>query len=76
MADLYRVDEMEALIRTILETPLQAHLSSAAILQAINDGYREVASRALCIEHEQTVHTIVGSRLIPFVGQRVNQVVC
>ncbi|MFH1147972.1 MAG: hypothetical protein V1736_09745 [Pseudomonadota bacterium] len=71
---LYRVDAMEALIRTRLMEPSTAILTSAIILQVINDAYKEVASRAFCIEHEDTVTTVVGDRLVPFNGYRVTKV--
>lgn len=75
MANLYRVDEMEALIRTVLKEPSQAFLTSAMILQAINDGYKDVALKALSVECEHVVNTVSGSRLIPFLGHRVNHVI-
>lgn len=74
MANLYRVDEMESLIRTTLEVPSQSHISSVTILQAINDGYKEVASRAFCIENEDTVALVSGNRQVGFSGHRVNAI--
>ena len=73
--DLFRSDAMEALIRTRLMESSAEILTSAIILQTMNDGYKEVASRAFCIEHEDTVTTVMGSRLIPFDGCRVNKVI-
>jgi len=72
---LYRVDEMESLIRTTLDIPSQAHVTSATILQTINDAYKNVASRAFCIENEDTVYTVSGNRLVPFAGHKVTKVV-
>ena len=74
IGSLYRVDAMKALIRTQLKEPSTAILSSAIILQAINDAYKEVASRAFCIEHEDTATTVAGDRLVPFSGHRVVEV--
>jgi hypothetical protein len=71
---LYQVDAMESLIRTTLEIPSQAHMSSATILQVINDGYKDVTSRAFCIENEDTVRMVTGNRIVPFTGHRVNYV--
>jgi hypothetical protein len=71
---LYRVDAMEALIRSTLgETP-GTSLSSADILMAINDGYRNVSARAFCIEREAGVATVAGNRVVPFSGHRVDRV--
>lgn len=75
MANLYRVDEMESLIRSDLSEPSQVFLTSAMILQAMNDGYKDVALKALCIESEFVTVTVPGSRLIPFLGHRVNYII-
>lgn len=72
---LYRVDAMEALIRSSLEEPSQAFLTSAIILQAINDGYKDVTLKALCIECEFVTATLPGNRLVPFLGHRVNHII-
>lgn len=71
---LYRVDAMEELIRTALEAPLQAHITSVVILQAFNAGYRDVSALAFCIENEDMVNTVPGNRLAPFIGHKVNYV--
>ncbi len=72
MAQLYRVDEMESLIRTTLRVPSQEILSSATILNAINDGYKDVSARAFCVERKDTVTTETGNRFVAFNGHRVN----
>lgn len=72
---LYRVDEMESLIRTTLELPSQAHVSSAVILQAINDAYKDVAVKTFSIEREDSVNTVAGNGLVPFSGHRVTKVI-
>ncbi len=69
---IYRVDEMEALIRAALEIPAQEHMSSATILRAINDGMKDVAALTSCIEHEDLAVTVAGNRLVPFSGYKVN----
>ena len=71
---LYRVDAMESLIRTELNEPNQTRITSADVLRVLNDGYKEVASRAFCIENEDNDVTISGNRLVSFRGHRVNYV--
>jgi hypothetical protein len=71
---LYRVDEMESLIRAMLRAPSQEHFTSADFLRAVNDAYKDVSSRAFCIEREDIIRTVPGSRLVPFSGHRVNNV--
>jgi hypothetical protein len=71
---LYRVDAMESLIRTELNEPNQTRITSADILRVLNDGYKEVASRAFCIENEDIAATVSGNRLVSFSGHRVNYV--
>jgi len=69
---IYRVDEMESLIRIALNEPSQERITSGDILQAINDGYKEVGTKMFCIEQEDTVYTVAGCRFVPFTGCRVN----
>ncbi|KKR67597.1 MAG: hypothetical protein UU10_C0041G0014 [Parcubacteria group bacterium GW2011_GWF1_40_6] len=68
---LYDVASMESIVRARLQTPAQANMDSVTILAALNDGYRDVASRAFCIEHEDTAYAVEGNRLVPFIGHRV-----
>ncbi len=72
---IYRIDEIEAFIRTALKIPSQAHMPSSVILQTINDGMKEVAVLTSCVEHEDNVQTVAGDRLIPFNGHKVTQVI-
>ena len=69
---LYRVTAMEHLIRTILNEPSTAILSSAEILNALNDGYKNVALLGGCVERLDSVVTVPNSRIIPFSGHKVN----
>lgn len=68
----YSVETMESLIRAALNEPSQARITSSDILRTLNDGYKDVALKAFCIEHEDGVLTTIGSRLVPFSGHRVN----
>lgn len=46
------VTEMELAVRAKLNEPSQARITSAEILNALNDGYKDVAVKALCVESE------------------------
>lgn len=70
----YTVTNMEAALRSEMNQTSTTILTAANILAAINDGQKEVASRALCKEVEDTVVTDAGSCLVKFSGYRVNQV--
>lgn len=70
----YTVTNMEAAIRSEMNQTSTVLLTAAEILAAINDGQKEVASRALCKEVEDTVVTDAGSCLVKFSGYRVRQV--
>jgi hypothetical protein len=65
---------MEAFLRSEMNQSSVVLLTAADVLAALNDGEREVASRALCKEVEDTVVTDAGSCLVKFSGYRVNQV--
>ncbi len=65
---------IEDLIRDTLDVPDERRLPSAEILAAANDGYREVGSRAFCVEREVDVAARTGERIIAFTGHRVAQV--
>jgi len=71
---LYAVSDMESLVRSELREPVENKLTSAEILTALNDGYKDVSSRAFCIENEDTATTVLGDRLVSFDGHRVNNV--
>jgi hypothetical protein len=66
------VGDIESEIRSRLKAPVGSAVTAEMLLQAINDGYKDVASRAFCIEHEDTATTVSGSRLVSFNGHRVN----
>lgn len=51
------VTEMEAAVRAALNEPSQSMITSAEILNALNDGYKDIAVKALCVEGE-VLHTI------------------
>jgi hypothetical protein len=65
------VSEMESVIRSRLNEPSQARITSAEILKALNDGGKDVASLVSCVETEVAVTTVAGNRLVPFSGARV-----
>ena len=69
---LYTVTTMEAMIRAVLDEPSQARITSTQILHVLNDGLKEVAIKALCIERETEVAIMAGERVIPFDGIKVN----
>jgi len=62
---------MESLIRTRLNEPSQARITSADILQALNDGQKDVAIKALCIESIDYVTLAEGARIYPFNGIKI-----
>jgi hypothetical protein len=66
--------EMENIIRSALKESTEDRISQAEIITTINTGYKEVASLAFCYEQQDNVVTVIGDRMIPFSGCRVNQV--
>ena len=73
-ANLYTVHAMETLIRTILNEPSSAILSSAEILRALNDGYKDVSRLAFSIENVRIFGTVPGNSLVKHDAYRVNQI--
>lgn len=71
---LYTVTNMEALVRSELNEPTEYLVTTVQILAALNDGYKEVGSRALCIEREKNVVTISGENLISVGDWKVKHV--
>jgi hypothetical protein len=66
--------EIETLVRSSLNESTEDILTAGDMLNAINDGYKEVTSRAFCIENEENVVTVEGSRDIVHGGSKVNYV--
>lgn len=71
---IYTVSSMENLIRSGLNESATTRISSSEILTALNDGCKEVSSRALCIEREEDAFTVSGNSLVKFSGHKVKQV--
>ena len=69
---VYTIEGMEELIRAALDEPSQARITSADILQTLNDGYKDVAIKTCCIERTIYVTAREGERVIPFNGIRIN----
>jgi hypothetical protein len=74
------VTEMEAAIRVTLNEPTQTCISSAEVLNALNDGYKDIATKALCVESEATVPIETGMKVyqlncIKAIYARVNNTV-
>ncbi len=69
---IYNITEMEAMIRSALNEPSQSRITSAEILRVLNDGQKDVAIKALCIEKEVSVSLQTGQTVVPFDGIRVN----
>lgn len=67
----YTIDTLEAEIRSTLQED-GIGLTYDQILVSINDAYREVASRTLCIERADSAQSIQGCRFIPFSGHNVS----
>lgn len=66
---IYTVTNMEALVRSELDEATEYLVSTPELLAALNTAYKEVASRALCIEREGNVVTISGEPLV-YVGDK------
>jgi hypothetical protein len=67
------IDTMENFIRSELHIPGDG-LSSPMVLNALNDGYKEVSAKILCIEVPTPVYTIPDSPFITFTGHKVQSV--
>jgi hypothetical protein len=65
------VYEMEAAIRATLNEPTQTCISSAEVLSVLNDGYKDVASKALCIEEETLLPIEENEKIIASGGLKV-----
>jgi hypothetical protein len=65
------VTEMEAAIRATLNEPTQTCISSAEVLNALNDGYKDIASKALCIEEETLLPIEENEKIIASGGLKV-----
>jgi len=57
------IAEMEALVRAILNEPGQSKITSEEIRNALNDGYKDVASKALCVEDETLFAINAGQKV-------------
>ncbi len=68
------ITTMEALVRTRLNEPSTVMLSSTEILRALNDGQKDVAIKALCIEKEVLVVLDTSQATIPFTGIKINYI--
>jgi hypothetical protein len=64
---------MESLTRSTLNELSQVRLPSPVIQAELNSGYRDVASKAFCIEHIDTLVVLPLTTIIPFTGHRVNK---
>lgn len=73
---IYSVANIEKLIASELQCNSELQISGSDILTAINDGYKEVSSRAFCIEDTVDVTTIVNSRFVEYSGHKVVDVYC
>jgi hypothetical protein len=71
---MYPVDTMDSIIRQELNERAMERITPNQVLDSINDGYKEVSSRAFCVEHEDLVSTVSGERLVKFSGNRVNKI--
>lgn len=65
---------MESIIRSDLNESSTVRISSAEILTALNEAYKEVASRGLCIEAEDYAVTIDGNNFVKTTGNTVTYV--
>ncbi|MFH1230614.1 MAG: hypothetical protein V1709_03870 [Planctomycetota bacterium] len=65
---------MESLVRSTLNKSSNVILTQAEIFTSLNDGYKEVSSRSLCIEHIDELTTSTDSRIIPFSGYKVTKI--
>jgi hypothetical protein len=64
-----------ATLTELIRAALARRVSEAEILRALNDGYRDIAARAFCIERKFKLPTVAGARAIPFPwGIRINHV--
>jgi hypothetical protein len=68
------VNILVELIRIELNEFSETRITADDVWRAIEDGTKEVASRAFCIEEEQPVTVTDGESVVPFEGQRVNYV--
>jgi hypothetical protein len=69
-----RIDTIEYQIMSALTEQSPAALSSAMLINAINDGHKDVAAKSLCLESESVVSTVPGSRFVPFSGYKVKDI--
>lgn len=70
---LYQVDAMEKLVGEYLGEDI-LNVFPNDILNALNDGYKDVSAKAFCIERADSALTISGHRLVPFTGHKVTDV--
>jgi hypothetical protein len=73
---IYSVANIEKLIASDLQCSSELQIPGPDILTAINDGYKEVSSRAFCIEETYDATTAVDSRIIEYSGHKVIDVYC
>jgi hypothetical protein len=71
---MYNVKTIEQLVNTELVMIADNTLSGTEVLSAINDGYKEVAALAGCIENVDTVLTVSGSNSISYSGNQLNRI--
>ncbi len=69
------IEEMTDEIRSKINIPDIFFITDIEILAALNDGYKEVSVKALCIENTETITTVVGERYYQFTGIKINEAV-
>lgn len=65
------VYEMESAVRSALKVSSTTMITSAEVLSALNDGYKDVASKALCIEEETLLPIEENEKIIASGGLKV-----
>lgn len=68
------VSEMESAVRSALKVSSTTMITSAEVLSALNDGYKDVASKALCIEKETSASVNNGIKINSVDCLKVNYV--
>jgi hypothetical protein len=74
MTDIFRTDEIKALILQEFNEPSSGCISDTELFAAINDGYKDVAIKTGCIENILSPVTITGVHRIRYTGTCVTDV--
>lgn len=74
MTDIFRTDEIKALILQEFNEPSSGCLSDTELFAAINDGYKDVASKTGCIENILSLSTITNVHRIKYTGNCVTDI--